>query len=135
MAVIEFNQGVKEYSIAGDPDRVIRFVPSDFNFLNRAEQAIKEIEKIANKYSKSAESNAEQIAACDAEIRRQIDYIFGSDVCTAAFGNTNCTSLAGGNPLYENFLNAVIPVIQKCVKDEKRKAEKNISKYTSQVKE
>ena len=135
MATIKFDQGFKEYNIGGDPDKTIRFVPSDFNLLARINRAMESIEEIMEKYKNADESKnaATEMAACDAAIREQINYVFDSDVCSVAFGNTNCTSLAGGKPIYMNFLNAVIPEIKKCTNEEKRKAEKNIAKYTYQV--
>lgn len=75
------------------------------------------------------------MSSCDKEIREQINYIFGNDVCTAAFGTTNCLSPAGGNLLYQNFLDALFPILEKDISAEKVKMEKNIKKYTSQVKE
>lgn len=136
MASINFNQGYKEYDIGGDPNRVIRFVPSDFNLPHRIEQSMTAIEKLEEQYKNANKSDnfAGEMAACDAAIREQINYIFDSDVCTVAFGNINCTSIAGGHPLYWNFLNAILPEIEKCINEEKSKSEKNIAKYTEQVK-
>lgn len=87
--------------------------------LDTAQNALKEFEGVDVK---------------DKEIREQINYIFGNDVCTAAFGTTNCLSPAGGNLLYQNFLDALFPILEKDISAEKAKVEKNIKKYTSQVK-
>lgn len=135
MASISFNQGYKEYDIGGNKNKIIRFVPSDFNLPNRIDQSMKAIEQIAEKYRDANKGNnsAAEMAACDTAIREQINYIFDSDVCSVAFGNTNCASMAGGSPIYANFLNAIIPEIEKCIDEEKKKSEKNIAKYTDQV--
>lgn len=71
--------------------------------------------------------------ACDKEIREQIDFVFGNDVCTVVFGHTNCMSFAGGQPICMNFLNAIVPVLKKEIKAEQQKSKKNIEKYTKQI--
>lgn len=136
MASINFNQGYKEYDIGGDPNKIIRFVPSDFNLPHRIEQSMEAIEQLAEKYKDAdkSDNSAEVMTACDAAFREQINYIFNSDVCSVVFGNTNCTSIVGGRPLWDNFLRAILPEIEKCIKEEARASEKNIAKYTNQVK-
>lgn len=136
MQSINFNKGYKEYAINGDESCVIRFVPSDFGILERMEKSVPVIEGIHQKYadSKDVGDMSDIMSSCDKEIREQINYIFGNDVCTAAFGTTNCLSPAGGNLLYQNFLDALFPILEKDISAEKAKVEKNIKKYTSQVK-
>lgn len=138
MQSINFNKGYKEYAINGDENCVIRFIPSDFGILERMEKSVPVIEGIHQKYAESKDSPdsmSDIMSSCDKEIREQINYIFGNDVCAAAFGTTNCLSPAGGNLLYQNFLDALFPILEKDISAEKVKMEKNIKKYTSQVKE
>ncbi len=136
MPTIEFNQGFKEYDLGGDPNKVIRFIPSDFNLPGRIKESIQAIDKIIERHNRIGDggNGIEEIASCDAEIKELINYIFDSDVSSVVFGNTNCMSMAGGQPLCVNFLNAILPIIQESINDEKKKSEKNIAKYTSQVK-
>lgn len=137
MQSINFNKGYKEYAVNGDESCVIRFVPSDFGILERMKKSVPVIEGIHQKYADSKDDldNLDDImSTCDKEIREQINYIFGNDVCTAAFGTTNCLSPVGGNLLYLTFLDAVFPIVEKDISAEQAKVEKNIKKYTSQVK-
>ena len=106
MQSINFNKGYKEYAINGDENCVIRFVPSDFGILERMEKSVPVIEGIHQNYAESKDSPdsmSDIMSSCDKEIREQINYIFGNDVCTAAFGTTNCLSPAGGNLLSQKL--------------------------------
>ncbi len=137
MQSINFNNGYKEYAINGDENCIVRFVPSDFGILDRINKSIPVIENIHKKYSDLKNDTTEisdMMVSCDKEIREQINYIFGNDVCTPAFGETNCLSPAGGNLLYQNFLDALLPILKKDITAEKEKTVKNIQKYTAQVK-
>ncbi len=137
MPNINFNDGFKEYTINNDESKKIRFNPSDFGMLGRIERATKEIEKIGKKYE-SIDAKSENAAAlideCDKEIREQINYIFNNDICFTLFGTSNCVSLCGGQPVYLNFMDAVLPILQKDIEEEKKKSDQKIKKYTNQVK-
>lgn len=136
MQSINFNSGYKEYAINGDETNVVRFMPSDFNILERIKEAVPVIESVHQTYadSKDVPDISEVMSSCDKKIREQINYIFGNDVCTAAFGATNCLSPVGGNLLYQCFLEALFPILERDISTERAKVEKNIKKYTSQVK-
>ena len=69
----------------------------------------------------------------DRIIREKINYIFGSDVSSAAFGSVYCFSPSNGMPVFVNFINAVMPVIEKEMQVETDKMQLNIDKYTSQL--
>ncbi len=136
MQSINFNSGYKEYAINGDETNVVRFMPSDFNILERMKEAVPAIESAHQTYvdSKDAPDISDVMYSCDKKIREQINYIFGNDVCTAAFGTANCLSPVGGNLLYQSFLEALFPILERDISVEMAKVEKNIKKYTSQVK-
>lgn len=137
MPNINFNNGFKEYTINNDENKKIRFNPSDFGMLGRIERATNEIEKIGKKYEDidvKDENAAALIDECDKEIRKQINFIFNNDICSTLFGTSNCVSLCGGQPVYMNFMDAVLPVLQKDIEAEKKKSDEKIKKYTNQVK-
>lgn len=134
---IKFNDGMKSFSVNGDENKKIYFNPSDYNILERFKTAFAQIENLETKYNETKKNNnrvMETSIALDKEIKEAINYIFGSDVSTIAFGTTNCLSTAGGEPICVNFLNAVLPILKKEIKAEKEKSEKKIAKYTKQVK-
>ena len=129
---LDFDSGIKEYTINGDPNRVIRINPSDFGIVARAEKAKAELEKLH--IDPGEEHMSEALTTMDKSVREQIDLIFGEGTAKKAFGEINCTSLAGGSPIFMNFLNAILPEIEKVVGEEKRKSDARIAKYTSRVK-
>jgi hypothetical protein len=145
MQSLRFDDGYKEFMINDDPNRVIRFNPADFSIIERIKTAYDEIEKsmkVENDIELKADGTpveqlgqgAEIVRGINDTIKKQIDYIFNSPVSDMVFGNQSPLGMVKGVPLYERFLNAVIPVIEKEVKEETEASRKRISKYTSQVK-
>ena len=140
MEKISFNNGYKEYKINDDENAVIRINTTDMKIIDRANEAKKNFNEIMKKYEDIENQNLPDdkvfslVSECDRDIREQINYIFGSDVCTAAFGNANCISPCGGQPLFMNFINAIIPLIEKDIAKEQKLSAKKIEKYTSQAK-
>lgn len=140
MRSLNFNTGIKEFDINGDKNRIIRIDTTDLNLGDRIETGRKELRKLAKKFetlTKTTNSDDKMLKIIDdydKQVRQQIDYMFDSPVSDIAFGNTNCLSVSGGNMLFENFLNALLPEIEKDIKDEEKASKKRIEKYTSQVK-
>lgn len=138
MQKLVFDRGYKEYQIGDDENAVIRINTADVGILARLNEAVKNIEQIQKKYenTEKAENTDEiqLITECDKDIREQINYIFGSDVCTFAFGEINCLSLVGGKPIFENFLEVLIPVMQADFESAQKISDEKVGKYTSQVK-
>ena len=129
---LSFNDGYKTYEINGDPNRVIKINPADVGILKRLQAAQDSISALQEKYNTI--NTPEALAECDKDLRDIIDDVFAAPVADIAFGDTNCLSLAGGSSIYENFLNAIIPIVQETVKEESKASEKRISKYTDRVK-
>lgn len=136
--VLKFNDGFKEFAVNGDENRIVKFNPCDFAIMERINASVKRLEQIEAKYKEAQKENSDNFektaVECDADIRSEINAVFGGDVCTPAFGKANCLSLAGGNPIFENFLNAMIPIIEKEVNKETSKSKKRMAEYTKQVK-
>lgn len=139
------DDGYKEYKINGDENRVIRFNPSDFSIIERINTAYEEINKATDidtdielkpdgKPVSELEKVAEIVSGINTTIKKQIDYIFNSHVSDAVFGNQSPLSMVKGMPLYERFLNAVVPIIRQEVAKEQEASRKRIEKYTKQVK-
>lgn len=138
MKSLNFDTGVNEYLINGDESKVIRIDTTDFALFDRAKKASEIIDKLSNDYRnadvKTDEQANEIFVKADKDIREQINYIFGYDVSTVVFGITNCVSVTkSGHMLFENFLNAVIPVIKEDMQEAMKKQNERVNKYTSQV--
>lgn len=136
--ILKFNDGFKEFAVNGDESRIVRFNPCDFGILERISVSQKRLEELEKKYKDAEASDTDELgkiaAECDSEIRAEINTVFGNDVCTPAFGTTNCLSLAGGSSLFENFLDAMLPIVKSYIDKETKQSKKRIAKYTNSVK-
>jgi hypothetical protein len=145
MQSLNFNDGYKEFCINGDEARVIRFNPADYGLLERFSQARKNImsaidgleSKVKLKDNGEALDELDETASMLAEVRSiiygQINYIFDSEVAKVAFGNQSPISTVKGKFLFERFLEAAGPFIEKEIKAEQEASQKRIEKYTKQV--
>ena len=149
MQSLRFDDGYKEFMINDDPNRVIRFNPADYGIIERFNTARKniltEMEKIQsdidinpdgtpNVPEDELEEAAEMLGKTRKLICDQVDYIFGSPVSESAFGTQSPLSSVKGLPLFERFIRAAQPFIEKEVKAEQLASQKRINKYTKQVK-
>ena len=145
MKDLSFDEGYKEFSINGDENRVIRFNPSDLAIIKRLEEAknkisesmaIKDDIELDNegKPVDSLENYSKVISHIDNVIKEQINYIFDSDVADVVFGNQSPLANIKGKPLYERFMESVMPEIKKAVEEEAKESRKRVAKYTKVVK-
>lgn len=136
--ILKFNDGFKEFAVNGDESRIVRFNPCDFGILERISVSQKRLEELEKKYKDAEASDTDELgkiaAECDREIREEINTVFGNDVCTPAFGTASCLSLAGGQPLYANFIDALLPIVKSSIDKETKQSKKRIAKYTNAVK-
>lgn len=143
------DDGLKEFTINGDSNRVIRFNPADLNLLERFDQAEKVIEEEQKKLQddiklkasgepveeqEDFEESIEVISKVNKLIKDQIDFIFDSDVSDVVFGNQSPMSTVKGKPLFERVFDAIRPVLEKEITKEMKASEKRINKYTDQIK-
>lgn len=142
MASIKFEEGYRTYDINGDPNRVIKVATTDFAIINRFKDAeanikakVKEYEKININPDGTAEADTDEAIAAIGELTRfieeQINYIFNSDIAGIVFNGQSCLSTYHGVPLYERFINAIIPEIEKDLKSETKASQDRINKYTT----
>ena len=128
MKDLSFDEGYKEFSINGDENRVIRFNPSDMAIIKRLEEAknkisesmaIKDDIELDNegKPINSLENYSKIINHIDNVIKDQINYIFDNNVADVVFGNQSPLANIKGKPLYERFMESVMPEIKKAVEE------------------
>lgn len=146
MKNINMDDGLKEFSINNDPDRIIRFNPGDVGIIGRINIALKEIDKNTEGIGADIQTDSEGNPVSELKhasdvveglrkcICEQIDYIFNSPVSEVVFGSQSPLSSVDGVPLYERFLNAVIPVIKEEIAKEREASVARVNKYISQVK-
>lgn len=145
MQNLNFETGLKSYTINNDPNKVVSFDPSDYNIITRIAKASTEIAEISKELSDTTsltgdlhdqtelDKIASMVSNADKKIRTQIDYIFNAPVSDIAFGVTSCMTTTKGIPLYERFINAVIPIIEREVKAEQKASGERVSKYVNNV--
>lgn len=114
MQSINFSTGYKEYIINNDENNKIRINISDMNIPHRAVECKSFFDSMAEKYkNEDRKMTSEELAEMDKLIREKINYAFGTDVCTPAFGNINCMSpVEGGKMLFEAFFEVLMPAVE-----------------------
>lgn len=137
---INFDDGFKSYEINGDPERVIRIDTADYGLIERMRTAEKNITEEMKKYENieiksdgsanvDDETAADNIRDLGRFICEQFDYIFNANVSQIIFGTASPLSTRSGVPLYERVFNAIVPLIEKDLKAESKKADERIRKY------
>lgn len=128
---LEFDDGYKNIELNNDPNKVIRFNPTDAKFIQKISNADETIDKINKKYGnidinsiselqnlnpenpdfEKIKLAAKNLEDCEKAIREIINDIFGYDVCAIVFGDDWCVSPAGGQQRYINFLDCIAKYI------------------------
>lgn len=137
---INFDDGFKSYEVNGDPQRIVRIDTADYGIIERLRKAKDNINEEMKKYegveikSDGSANLDDEVAAAEIRnlgdfIRTQFDYIFNSKVSEALFGTASPLSTRSGVPLFERVFNAILPIIEKDIESEHKKAEARIKKY------
>lgn len=136
MRNLTFDKGYKEYAINNDENAVIRVKTTDFGLIDkllgvkqRIASTVAEIEKL--KQIDNLEDMLAAIGEADRMVKAELDGVFGDNVSAVVFGDSNCLSFAGGQPMALNFLEAIMPEIKRDLEAEQQAANEKISKYTA----
>lgn len=125
MKQIVFDEGIREYGINGDDSRVIRVCITDMNIYKRMQDMESAVTAIADRCRSLGEPTPDELYQLDCEVRGVINSVFGSDVCTAAFGSVNCLSPVGsGRLMVEGFVRALSQQIRADIEEMKQNAPK-----------
>ncbi len=141
---INFDDGFKTYEINGDPQRVVRIDTADYGLIERLRAAKNNINEEMRKYENvkiksdgsadvDDETAADGIRDLGEFICGQFDYIFNSEVSGVLFGTASPLSTRSGVPLFERVFNAILPIIEKDIESEHKKAEARIKKYEAEA--
>lgn len=126
METLKFDEGFREYDINGDKSRIVRF-RVDPNLKERIEKAMEDIEQLRAKYGNMKGSD---LYKAGVEFREIINRAFDSDICTPAFGNASPFAIVGGGKmLYEAFLEALLPALEKEFKAVQTEPRPEVKKY------
>lgn len=132
MQNLSFDNGFKTFSINNDDSKTITINTSDVGIVDRLNKVQGELEQLQSKIAKT-NNNIAVISEVDNEIKAKIDYIFGAEISKTVFGSACCLSLANGKPIFENFLNAIIPIIKEDTEKEIEKMNADIEKYSDTI--
>lgn len=126
MESLKFDEGFREYDINGDKSRIVRF-RVDPNLKERIEKAMADIERLREKYGNM---KGDDLYKAGMEFREIINRAFDSDICTPAFGNASPFAIVGGGKmLYEAFLEALLPALEKEFKAVQTEPRPEVKKY------
>lgn len=126
---LNFDNGIKEIMVNGNPNAVIRICTNDFSLPVKFKKLYDSVDALISTMKRTPES----IDKADKEIRAGIDELFGSNVSDAAFGSVNCLTFAGGKSIVVNFLEALMPLIRDSIAAETQNAEQRVAQYTAQL--
>lgn len=122
---LNFDTGVIEYEVNGGA--IIRFNPADTVL-------VKNLSKLFEKLGEEQEQTAgddvfKTLEEKDRAMRKDIDSVFGDGTSTAVFGSMGLYALAGGLPLWANFLLAVLDEVDSSIQAQERAASPRVEYY------
>lgn len=135
---INFDDGSKKIEINGDSNKVLTWNPTDINFVDRylifadwvQNEYAKKAEELSTSLSSIEDYKVGTVVALGDEFNIELDKVFGEGTSKIAFGNMNPISpISNGKFLFENFINALDPVINESFD----KFESNSEKYEKQA--
>lgn len=140
MEKILVNSGKKRYQIVDEYDNelgVIVIDPKDVNLVKRAMTAKDNILAYIDKAAALSDDAGKEkdvikeISEIDEMIKKELNTMFGYDISSVVFKETNCLSTLNGVTFIERFLEAISPVLEKEFDKEMKASESRVSKYTA----
>lgn len=118
---LNYSTGVQEFEVAGGS---IRFNPADPQFVHRLLDCFDRLQKRQDDGEQENEVLAEDgemlfrtIEERDAQMRQDIEMVFGPGSAAAIFPDIGLYALADGLPVWCNFLLAVLDLVNDSVAD------------------
>lgn len=138
---IQINDGSEVFDIVNTRGELLgqfTFIPSDFDIVRRYEETVQkfeEMQKAIEEKTEQEEPGVEYLKELDAEMGKQVDYLFNAPVSEKFFSITSpFTVLNSGEFFVENVINAIRSVVEQ-KRDVKLKAvENHVKKYTDKYK-
>ena len=130
---LKIDRGLKTYEVEdidGTPLGVIKINPADLGIVGRFAQTRDAIAAMAEKVSDKADP--ELLNDIDADIKAEVNKIFGCDVASIFFGGISALALCDdGSMVFEKILEAIAPIIEDAVGDAMKASRKRMEKYTA----
>lgn len=139
---LNFDDGKKEFLINNDPNKVIRFNPTDVNLYDRILEAQDIIVNVFESLPTNARDEIESgkvetsevveiVNSAECKIKEAINYMLDSDCFDAIFGNTSPFSPVNGEFLINGVMEGLSELILSQSESENRKLENKLKKYRS----
>ena len=129
MKSIKFSTGAKRYALNDDETNVITVNVNDVNIPKRMKECQKTLDSIQAEFKSIGEPTPEQLFEYDKRIKEAIDFAFGTDVSSHAFGEMNCLSpTVSGRLLFVEFFDAFLPVVLEDIKAFSKNVNPKVSK-------
>lgn len=138
MKELQFDTGLVTYKVNGSCE--ITFNPGDIGFVKKLFDLF---DRLSGRQEESEKLNEEELDGkalfeitdrMDADMRAEIDGLFGEGICAALFPNISVFALAGGFPLWANFCMAIIDEIDSSLAQEEQNARARVDKYMKKYK-
>lgn len=130
---INFDLGVERFYINNSKDKYLEFNPLDTNLYDKFLKLQAFFESIDLKEKNFSNENDIMcfIGEQDIKLKSYLDDIFGVGACERVFGTLNLfTPTQKGTTIFENFIEALTPIIEKSATVSHENSLKRIEKYT-----
>lgn len=143
MQSINFDEGIKTFSINGDEARVIRINPGDLNLLIRSEEAQKHIAEYQEQIKRiplnpdgtpvdGSEESSDALRSFNSMMRKELNYIFNADVYDTVFAGQSPLCTVGKEKmfLFEAFMLSMMSIIKNEIAEFNTASQARVKKYT-----
>ena len=135
MQSINFDEGIKTFSINGDEARVIRINPGDLNLLIRSEEAQKHIAEYQEQIKRiplNPDGTPVDLRSFNSMMRKELNYIFNADVYDTVFAGQSPLCTVGKEKmfLFEAFMLSMMSIIKNEIAEFNAASQARVKKYT-----
>lgn len=135
MKELNFDAGVVSFTVNGKCE--VSFNPTDSAFVEKLFNAFNTLDKKQESYSGELGKMGDKreifnfARKRDTEMREIVDGVFETPICAQVFGGMNVYAMAGGLPVWCNFMLAVIDEVDTTFAKEQKATNPRIQKYTA----
>lgn len=141
---ISYDDGIREYSINGDPNRILKLNINDIGIIDRVYKSLEDTKRDLNslKMSKVAinssgdsadkrfEREAKAVRDVNNKLRKRFDQIFYKGASDVVFGVQNPLALnSSGMTIYEAFLYAFVETMKPSLEEAAKASQQRMGKY------
>lgn len=135
MAKLNFDLGLERFYINNDKERYLEFNPLDATLYSKFIDLQGFFDTLKDVEADNEKDVMQFIIEQDKALKERLDNIFGVGSCKRAFGDLNLfTPTLTGGTIFENFIEALMPIIEKNAEKAHQQSSKRIKKYTEKYK-